>query len=132
MPIQYIPACICVSKQHEQALYDLLLCISGNALTFVGFHEVLLSNGLSDEFVTDYNNQCRDSGLQLNAELSYDLLSQVIQNYIHQVVSCTGGTVDWLVLAYAEIRGWTDFHKIEAAIAADRVLQNCAFIEQLP
>jgi hypothetical protein len=129
-PNHYIRARICVPKEHEDALYGVLTCARG-AITFVDFSEALLETGVSDEFVILYNAFYHGTVCQLDTELPYDLPSQTVREFIDYIELCTDGKVEWLVLAYAEIRGWSNFSKIEAAIEADPVLKNCASIERM-
>ena len=129
-PNNYILARICVPIEHEQLLYDVLPCARG-ALTFVDFASVLYETEISDEFVILYNAFFHGTVFQLDTELPYDLPSQTMREFIDYIELCTDEKVEWLVLAYAEIRGWSDFSKIEAAIEADPVLKNCATIERM-
>jgi hypothetical protein len=129
-PIEYVRARICVPKQFEQALYGALPCVTGDAITFVQILEALYQTGISDAEVNMYNAFYRSSGLQLDTELDYDLPTQPVDDFIQYVELCTGGSIKWLVLMFAEIKGWDAFHKIESAIACDPILKNCASIER--
>jgi hypothetical protein len=108
-----------------------LPCVAGDAITLVNFSETLLETGIPDHTVIMYNNFFFGTVRQLDTEMPYDLPSETVRDFIDYIEFCTDGKVEWLVLAYAEIKGRSNFRKIEAAIEADPVLKKCAFIEKI-
>jgi len=130
-PTEYICAYICVPKQHEEALYRLLSCVSSNALTFMGFKGFLQYEGIPEAHAKLYNNCYMLDGVKLGGEMAYDISDAVVGEFIEYVESCTGGQIRWLIGAFVEVNGWGNIKKIEAAIASDPDLKECAYIEQI-
>ena len=86
---------------------------------------------ITDAHAKLYNNCYLLDGIRLGGEIAYDISDTVVGDFIKYVELCTDGRIIWLIGAFVEINGWGNIKKIEAAIASDPDLKECAYIEQI-